>query len=219
LCRSYVDHSVLSGEALSSGHQCASTHVELSCAPPLHERSFCRRSEPSDCLAEVIRVDRLRSREHVSSVAVAVAVHLGRVRFPCASSAALGNSTERVNGRLALERRSGYSRSSRFSCGIVKIVARTDATLPSISKHSTPRSRRSVTFALPTAIRRCRALGGGYPGGDHKAAHRCDAPLRPRQHGGSLVVQQRPKSCCCLQKTSGNSVATFDFTHRYIIGS
>ena len=187
---------------MSSGHQCASTHLELSCAPrasapPLQERSrslrASRRSEPSDRLAEVIRVDRLRSREHVSAVAVAVAVHLGRVRFPCASSAALGNSTERVNGRLALERRSGYSRSSRFSCGIVKIVARTDATLPSISKHSTPRSRRSVTFALPTAIRRCRALGGGYPGGDHKAAHRCDAPLRPRQHGGSLVVQQRPK--------------------------
>jgi len=29
------------------------------------------------------------------------------------------NSTERVNGRLALERRFGYSRSSRISCGIV----------------------------------------------------------------------------------------------------
>jgi hypothetical protein len=34
-----------------------------------------------------------RSREHVSAVAVAAAVHLGRVRFPCASSATLGNST------------------------------------------------------------------------------------------------------------------------------
>ena len=55
---------------------------------------------------EVIRVDRLRSREHFSAIAVAAAVHLGRVRFPCASSATLGNSTERVNGRQALERRS-----------------------------------------------------------------------------------------------------------------
>ena len=70
-------------------------------------------------LADVIRVDRLRSREHVSAVAVAAAVHLGRVRFPCASSATLGNSTKRVNGRLALERRSGYRPWSRFSCRIV----------------------------------------------------------------------------------------------------
>ena len=110
---------MLSGEALSSGHQCASTHLELSCAPPLQERSLSRRSEPSDRLAEVIRVDRLRSREHVSGIAVAAAVHLGRVRFPCASSATLGNSTKRVNGRLALERRSGYRPWSRFSCRIV----------------------------------------------------------------------------------------------------
>ena len=87
--------------------------------------SLPARSEPSDRLAEVIRVDGLRSREHVSAVAVAVAVHLDRVRFPCTSSATLGNSTERtvtterVNGRLALERRSGYySPWSRFSCGI-----------------------------------------------------------------------------------------------------
>ena len=81
---------------------------------PLQERSLSRRSEPSDRLAEVIRVDRLRSREHVSAVAVAAAVHLGRVRFPCASSATLGNSTERVNGRLALERRCGYSHGAAF---------------------------------------------------------------------------------------------------------
>merc|ERR1711865_445977 len=55
-----------------------------------------------DRLAEVIRVDRLISREHVSAVAVAAAVHQGRVRVPCASSATLGNSTERVNGGLEL---------------------------------------------------------------------------------------------------------------------
>ena len=42
------------------------------------------------------------SREHVSAVAVAAAVHQGRVRVPCASSATLGNSTERVNGGLEL---------------------------------------------------------------------------------------------------------------------
>jgi len=73
--------------------------------------SLPARSEPSDRLAEVIRVDGLRFREHVSAVAVAVAVHLDRVRFPCTRSATLGNSTERterVNGRLALERRCGY---------------------------------------------------------------------------------------------------------------
>ena len=60
------------------------------------------RRKPGDRLAEVIRVDRLISREHVSAVAVAAAVHQGRVRVPCASSATLGNSTERVNGGLEL---------------------------------------------------------------------------------------------------------------------
>eukprot|EP00964_Phaeocystis_antarctica_P120208 scaffold83961_cov36-Phaeocystis_antarctica.AAC.1 len=60
------------------------------------------RRKPGDRLAEVIRVGRLISREHVSAVAVAAAVHQGRVRVPCASSATLGNSTERVNGGLEL---------------------------------------------------------------------------------------------------------------------
>ena len=50
----------------------------------------------------------MTSREHVSAVAVAAPVHTGRVLVPCASSATLGNSTERVNGRLELERRFGY---------------------------------------------------------------------------------------------------------------
>ena len=62
---------------------------------------------------------RLRSREHVSAVAVAAAVHQGRVRVPCASSATLGNSTERVNGDLELERRFGYRPWSRFRCRMV----------------------------------------------------------------------------------------------------
>jgi len=35
------------------------------------------------------------------------------VRVPCASSATLGNSTERVNGRLALERRSDAAKPYR----------------------------------------------------------------------------------------------------------
>ena len=75
--------------------------------------------KPGDRLAEVIRVDRLISREHVSAVAVAAAVHQGRVRVPCASSATLGNSTERVNGDLELERRFGYRPWSRFRCRMV----------------------------------------------------------------------------------------------------
>ena len=61
----------------------------------------------------------MTSREHVSAVAVAAPVHTGRVLVPCASSATLGNSTERVNGRPELERRFGYSRWSRFLCRIV----------------------------------------------------------------------------------------------------
>jgi hypothetical protein len=124
MCRSYVDHSALRrGVELGSSMR-IDAHLELSCAPPLQERSLSRRSEPSDRLSEVIPAERLRSREHVSAIAVAAAVHLGRVRFPCpcASSATLGNSTERVNGRLALERRSGYSPWSRFSCGIKGMV-------------------------------------------------------------------------------------------------
>ena len=35
------------------------------------------------------------------------------MRVPCASSATLGNSTERVNGRLALERRSDAAKPYR----------------------------------------------------------------------------------------------------------
>ena len=125
LCRSYVDTTVLSGEALSSGaSKCASTHLELTRAPPLQERSLTRPAQRTERSSrrKVIRVDRLRSREHPCLSRSGRGCRCGPSSAACAShapgSATLGYSMERVNSRLALERRCGYRPSSRFSCGM-----------------------------------------------------------------------------------------------------
>jgi len=121
LCRSYVDHSALRrrvelGVGPSNMRFDASraqlhppTPRKISLPAQQTERSS-RQSHPS----RQVEISRARLSRSGRGCA---AIHQGRVRVPlCASSATLGNilATERVNGRLALERRFGYSPSRRF---------------------------------------------------------------------------------------------------------
>ena len=94
VCRSYVDHSALRrGVELGSSMRFDASGAQLNPAAPRKISLLAQRTERSSRRSHPSRQVENRSREHVSAVAVAAAVHLGRVRFPCASSATLGNST------------------------------------------------------------------------------------------------------------------------------